>query len=222
MKRSILLILLGVVLVALGQLAARDGVWAAPGQSPERQSYPSMTPTSPPGAATDTPPPAAPTDTPPPSLPTDTPGVTPSVTISASTFTPTPSPEESSPTTQTSPTTTLTPASTDTPTELPQESGTETVEAEPTATPSDSDPETELEDTPTAPPEPTPHPSATMAQAVEKALQPTTTIPSPTPQSADILETLGQEWLLFCGLGLILLALLLFVLGYLLGRRGEE
>jgi len=33
---------------------------------------------------------------------------------------------------------------------------------------------------------------------------------------------LGQEWLLLCGLGLLLLALLLFVVGYLLARREKD
>jgi hypothetical protein len=37
-----------------------------------------------------------------------------------------------------------------------------------------------------------------------------------------MLETLGQEWLLICGLGLILLALLLVILGYYLGRREQD
>lgn len=86
MKRSLwLLVSVALVLVAMGWIANQDAAWAAPGQSPARQTYPSRTPTAEPVVSTDTPPPptpgsptqgpAPPTDppTPVPVIPTDTP-----------------------------------------------------------------------------------------------------------------------------------------------------
>lgn len=96
MKRSLwLLVSVACVLAASGWIANQDPAWAAPGNSPARQTYPSRTPTAEPVVSTNTPPPPepgsptqapvppteAPTPvpvipTPAPAIPTDTPSLT--------------------------------------------------------------------------------------------------------------------------------------------------
>lgn len=220
MKRQAgVLIVVALALVALGQLAGRDGAWAAPGQSPERQSYPSMTPSRRPGEPTNTrasgptQPPGPPSGTPGPTVPTDTPV--------AHTFTPTPA--EPTP---------LPPVETPSPT---VDQG-QAVEPVPTLAPTASStvPPAEVE-TATAPPlegsgTDLPAPSDTEPSGIEvpaeatetpRPVQVSATLPADAgaPLDEGVLAALGRDWMLICGLGLLILALLVFILGYTLGRQ---
>ena len=218
MKRQVsVLIVVALALVALGQLAGRDGAWAAPGQSPERQSYPSMTPSRRPGAPTET---RAPGPTQPPPVPSKTPApAQPTHTPVAHTFTPTPVPP------------------TPVPTLSPTVDAKDTVESSPSLTPTPSLPGVPTE-TETAAASPTYEATETMAPVPSATEPPQTGVPSEpgatrqpfellvtlsagtgAPADEGVLAALGRDWMLICGLGLLILALLIFILGYILGRR---
>lgn len=206
------LAVVGLALILLGRLADQDGVWAAPGQSPERQSYPSMTPTDSAAVKTDTPPPA-PTDTPPPSQtlqPTNTSGLfaftaSPSVTAAA--------PGEATPTVLSTGVVEVT--MTPTPSASPIIRPSETISAAGASPEAAETRSLDSEATPTS------DQGSSTATIQPGRVQTAAAVPTVDSDGHDLLIALERDWMLLCGLSLLILALLLFTLGRI-QRRGPN